>query len=405
MILKETLRQVAKSQRDGLALLGRGVEREALSEIDLSLPHALVLSGVRRCGKSTLLRQLMPKAGGYCYFNFEDTRISGFEAGDFQKLNEVLEEEYGAVSRYFFDEIQNVGRWELFVRQMLDKGKKFVITGSNASLLSRELGTRLTGRHLNLELFPFSFKEMLALRKEKPSAKAFEEYLSQGGFPEFLKSGNPEILRELLNDVIARDILVRHGLRESKTAKEMALYLITNAGKTFSYNSLKKTFSLGSVNTAISFVSYFEDAYLLFTVPKFDYSLKKQLVNPKKVYAIDNGLAQANSVSFSQDLGRMLENAVFLQLRRKYKSESVYYHAGEKECDFVVKEKGRITTALQVCHMLTEDNRERELGGLLEALDKFKLDNGLIITRDQEDELAVNGRKISVKPAWKWMLG
>ncbi len=344
----------------------------------------------------------MLKANGYCYFNFEDTRISGFEAGDFQKLDEALCEEYGPVNQYFFDEIQNVEKWELFVRQMMDKGKKFVITGSNASLLSRELGTRLTGRHLNLELFPFSFKEMLSLRKEKPSAKTFGEYLNHGGFPEFLRYENQEILRELLNDIVSRDILVRHGLRESKTAKEMALYLITNAGKTFSYNGLKKTFNLGSVNTAISFVSYFEDAYLLFTVPKFDYSLKKQLVNPKKAYAIDNGLAQANSASFSQDLGRMLENAVFLHLRRK--SKDVYYHAGKNECDFVVKEKGRISKAIQACFELTEENKKRELDGLIEAMDKFKLNSGLVITNNQQDELSINGKKIAVKPAWKWML-
>ncbi|MBI5159145.1 ATP-binding protein [Candidatus Micrarchaeota archaeon] len=402
MMLKETLKQVVKSQREELLLLEAGVQREALSMVDLSLPHALILMGVRRCGKSTLSRQLMPKAKSFSYFNFEDTRISGFDAGDFQKLGEALEEEYGAAGTCFFDEVQNVEKWELFVRQMMDKQKKFVITGSNASLLSRELGTRLTGRHLNAELFPFSFREMLALKKEKPSAKAFEEYLNKGGFPEFLKFGNPEILRELLNDIVARDIVVRHGLREAKTAKEMALYLITNAGNSFSYNGLKKTFNLGSVNTAIAFVSYFEDAYLLFTVPKFDYSLKKQLVNPKKVYAVDNGLAQANSASFSQDSGRMLENAVFLQLRRKNKD--VYYYSGENECDFAVKEKGKITQAIQACSKLTEDNKKREIDGLLEALDEFKLDEGMIASHNQEDEFTVSGKKITVKPAWKWML-
>lgn len=402
MILKETLREVVKSQREGLAKADKGVKREALSEIDLSLPHALILSGVRRCGKSTLLHQLMSKTKDYCYFNFEDTRIAGFEVGDFQNLNEAFEGEYGKVNRYFLDEIQNVEKWELFVRQMMDYRKKFVITGSNASLLSLELGTRLTGRHLNLELFPFSFKEMLALTKKKPGAEAFDEYLNKGGFPEFLKFGDPDLLRELLNDVIARDVLVRHGLRESKTAREMALYLVTNAGKAFSYNGLKKTFNLGSVNTAISFVSYFEDAYLLFTVPKFDYSLKKQLVNPKKAYVIDNGLAQANSASFSKDSGRMLENAVFLHLRKNF--GHIYYYADESECDFLVREKDRITQAIQVCRSLTRDNQKRELDGLLEALDKFKLDKGLVITNDQEDELTVNGRTILVKPAWKWML-
>lgn len=402
MILKETLRQVVRSQRADLSLLEYGVERESLNQIDLSLPYALVLSGVRRCGKSTLLRQLMEKVGECYYFNFEDTRAAGFEVEDFQKLNDVFAEEYGDYSHYFFDEIQNVQKWETFVRNMLDRKKRFVITGSNASLLSRELGTRLTGRHLRYELFPFSFGEMLALKNKKPSVNSFEEYLNKGGFPEYLKYNKADILRELLNDIIARDIVVRHKLRNPKIVKEMALYLLTNIGREFSYNNLKKTFSLGSTNSAIAFVSYFEDSYLLFTVPKFDYSLKKQLVNPKKVYSIDNGLSSVNSVSFSSDRGRMLENAVFLHLRKKCRD--VFYFREENECDFLVRENGRISSAIQVCYELHEENKKRELDGMLEPLKEFKLRDGLILTYNQEDEFKIEGRRMMVKPVWKWML-
>ena len=199
-----------------------------------------------------------------------------------------------------------------------------------------------------------------------------------------------------------RDIVVRHKLRESRTVKKMALYLISNVGKEFSYNKLKSIFELGSINTAISFVSYFEDSYLIFIVPKFDYSLKKQLINPKKAYSIDNGLSNANSASFSSDRGRMLENSVFLHLRRKY--SEIFYFKEKKECDFVVKEKNKVVMAVQVCYKLHEDNQEREVGGLVEALEKFNLEEGLILTFDQEDELKVENKKIVLKPAWKWML-
>ncbi len=187
MILRETLKAVVASQRKELASLEYGVEREGVKDIDLSLPFAFVLTGIRRCGKSTLLRQLMRKAkDSFYYFNFEDSRITGFEADDFHKLDEVLREEYGECSHYFLDEVQSAVSWELFVRTKLDAGKKFVITESNASLLSRELGTKLTGRHLNHELFPFSYREMLVLTSKKPGITSFSEYLEKGGFPDYL---------------------------------------------------------------------------------------------------------------------------------------------------------------------------------------------------------------------------
>ncbi len=400
MILKETLRTIVKTQRKELESSEYGVERKMLKEIDLAIPFAIVLSGIRRCGKSTLLRQVMKNVKKFHYFNFEDPKATSFELDDFQKLDEVFGEEYGEGDNYFFDELQNVQKWELFIRSMLDKKKHFLITGSNASLLSKELGTRLTGRHLKHELFPFSYVEFLVFTSKKAGAASFGEYLLKGGFPEYLKYGRSEILQELFSDIIIRDIVVRHKLRSPKIIKEMALYLITNVGTEFSYNSLAKTFNLGSTNSAVAFVSYLEDSYLLFTVPKFDYSLKKQAVNAKKVYSIDNGLSGVNSVSFSSNKGRMLENCVFLNLRRVGKE--IYYFKGEKECDFLIKEKNKIGQAIQVCYELNDDNKERELSGLVEALEKFNLEEGLILTYDQEDELNVSGKTIRIKPVWKW---
>jgi predicted AAA+ superfamily ATPase len=224
----------------------------------------------------------------------------------------------------------------------------------------------------------------------------------KGGFPEYLRVGRAEVLQELLNDILVRDIAVRHKIRNIKTIREMALFLLTNVGKEFSYNSLKKTFSLGSTNSVISFVSYFEDSYLLYTIPRFDYSLKKQLISPKKAYSIDNGMSNVNSASFSEDKGRMLENMVSLNLRRRF--NDIYYFHGKNECDFLVKEGVKITQAVQVCHELNEDNKDLETNGLKEALDKFKLSRGLILTFNQEDNLEAGGRDILVKPVWKWLL-
>lgn len=402
MILKEELREIVRSQRKTILESEAGVTRDKTAEIDTDMPFAIVISGIRRCGKSTVLRQLLKGRENFYYFNFEDARAAAFEVSDFQKLNEVFTEEFGKANCYFFDEIQNVQKWELFVRQMLDQKFHFVLTGSNASLLSRELGTRLTGRHLRYELFPFSFKEFLKFAKSSPDLKAFEIYFEDGGFPEYLKNKHSEILSELLNNIIARDIIVRYKLRNAKLLKEMSVYMLTNTGKEFSYTALKKTFGLGSTNSAISFVSHFEDSYLLFTIPKFSYSMKEQVRNPRKAYAIDNGLAAANSVSFSKDKGRMLENLVFLQLRRKYKD--IYYFKEERECDFIVKEKGKIAGAFQVCFELNSDNKDREIKGLQEAIEKVKPEKATILTFNQDDELSISGRKIRIMPVWKWMI-
>ena len=402
MIVKETLRKIVKSQRRDLFIKDKEINREKLEKVKPVKGFAFILSGVRRCGKSTLLKQLMKKTKKFYYFNFEDPRAVDFDLNDFQKLDEVFIEEFGQNGCYFFDEIQNVEKWELFVRALLDKKRYVIITGSNASLLSKELGTRLTGRHLREEIFPFSFKEFLKLNNKSSSLNSFREYFVKGGFPEYLKLQKAELLQELLNDIVVRDISVRYNVKNLKTLKEIALYLLSNTGKEFSYNSLKKMFELGSTNSVISFISHFEDSYLLFTIPKFDYSMKKQLVNPKKIYSIDNGLSNVNSTSFSEDKGKMLENLVFINLRKQYKD--IFYFQEEQECDFVVKEKTKITQAIQVCYEINEENKKREIDGLIKAMDKFKLKQGLILTYNQEDKLKIQNKNIVLKPVWKWLV-
>lgn len=398
MLLKETIRKVAEIQLDEVKILDQGAKRDILDSIDVASPMAIIISGVRRCGKSTLLKQIMKKSKSFNYFNFEDERVLGFDVPDFEKLDEVFSELSPGASCYFFDEIQNVPGWERFVRRKLDEGKKFFITGSNSSLLSKELGTKLTGRHLTYELFPMSYRETLRLTGEQASLSSFSKYFYKGGFPGYIKYDNDMMLQQIFNDIVIKDVVVRYSLKDPVLVKNLAKYLLTNAGNEFSYNGLKKAFDVGTASTISNFISYFEDSYLLFTIPKFSYSYKKQLMNPKKAYAIDHGLARANSVSFSEDNGRILENIVFLQLRRLY--PSIFYFREKNECDFIVQDRAGKMQAIQVCYRLDEDSLRREMKGLKEAMDMMGLKKGTIVTFDQEDKFG----DIEVMPAWKWLL-
>jgi len=402
MITRETLKEVIVSQREFLDKSEQGTMREKWKDIKIGDSFALIITGIRRCGKSTFLNQILKRQKVGYYLNFEDPRLEGFELSDFNKAELVMKEIYGGEGVYFFDEIQNVDKWEKFIRYLIDKKERIIITGSNASLLSREFGTKLTGRHLQIEMFPFSFREFLDMKREKPSVESFSKYFYKGGFPEYLKKDNPSILHELLSDVVMKDIAVRFGIKNTDILNKIAVYLISNVGKKFSYNSIKKTFEIKSVQSVIDYISFFENAYLIFTVPRFSYSYKQQQVNPKKVYSIDNGFSHNNSVSFSKDKGKMLENVVFLELRRKYKN--IFYFQDSNECDFVIKEKDRITHAIQVCFDFNEETKGREINGLVSALKKFKLKKGLILTYNQDDEFLAEGKQIKVKPVWKWLM-
>lgn len=401
MILKETLAATINSQKEFILGTDSGTGREILPAIKLLPGFATVISGIRRTGKSTLLRQLMAGKKDFAYLNFEDVRIFGFELKDFKHLEEIFSLQ-DKCDLYFFDELQVVDGWERYIRTLLDNKKTVVITGSNASLLSKELGSKLTGRHFRYELFPFSFKEALSLWNVKPSLQSFEKYLQIGGMPEYLKLLNDMILQELFNDIIARDITVRYNLRNPKLVKELALYLLSNVGKEFSFQKLRKMYDLGSVNTVISLIGYCEDSYLLFTVPQFDFSLRSRQVNAKKVYAIDTGFIHANSVSFSQDKGRILENLVFIQLKRF--GREVFYFKKDNECDFITRDKNKKLELFQVCFELNEENKDREINGMLAAMDYTKQKSGTIFTLNQTDELEFDKRTIFVKPVWKWLM-
>jgi len=378
-----------------------GLKREALQTLPDLSSYAMLVSGIRRCGKSTLLFQLLKERyPDALYLNFEDPRLYEFERKDFVRLDKVIGETGSKV--LLFDEIQIIPEWERYVRQKLDEGFKLVITGSNASLLSRELGTKLTGRHITKELFPFSYREFNLFLRFEPSADSLLQYLQKGGFPEYVKQGANEILNHIFDDILIRDIAVRYGIRDVKTLQRLALYLVSNVGKLFTANRLKGLFEVGSVNTITEYLSHLEDSYLLHFIPKFSYSLRKQMVNPRKVYAIDTGMISVNSGSFTDDNGRKLENLVYLHLRRK--SKEIYYFAEKGECDFVVFSNAVVVEVVQVCFDLNPDNLERELNGLVEAMTLFNLGEGKIVTIHQKDRYEKEDRVIEVVPCHEYLL-
>jgi len=401
MILKADIEKAYHEQQKMLKSDTSEVPRGFMKAYTPDAKHIEVITGIRRCGKSTIMKQIIRRHFRKpAFFNFEDARIFGFDIQDFPKLDSVMPHNADA---YCFDEIQNVEAWETYIRQLHDRGAKIFITGSNASLLSRELGTRLTGRHLRHAMFPFSFPEFLKFRKLKKSVSSFDQYLNSGGFPEYLLTENPEVLQMQLRDIVLRDIAIRHNIRNTKSLMEVTLFLLSNIGKEYSYNGLRKNFGMGSANTASDYVSWLEDSYLLFFLPRFSWSAKNTVVNPRKVYAIDTGMVNANTLSFMEDKGRLLENIVYLYLRQQ--PYTLYYYREQKECDFVVFEKRKCRFLIQVCWEINSDTLTRETEGLLEAMQYFKLQTGFIITHNQRDTLHIQDKILHLIPAYDFISG
>lgn len=398
-MLKDEIKNIVLSQQEWLEPESGEIERSALNLFPELTPFTYILTGVRRAGKSTLMKQLMRKFGLRNYISFEDPRTFDFKVDDFFKLEDVFKELSGEDNKYFFDEIQNVDGWERYVRLATDQKKVIFITGSNASMLSKELGTKLTGRHLDFEIFPFSYDEYLVFNGSTRSSETFQEFLFNGGFPEYLKMKRGEVLSTLVNDILNRDIFIRHSLKNTEIYRNITRFLFSNIGKEVSFNSIKNTFQLGSATSVMDFFGYLNDAYLFFLVSRFDFSLKAQAVNPKKVYGIDTGLVNFNSLSSSPDTGRLLENFIFLELKKR--SNEIHYFRKTRECDFISRSRKGAYSVIQVSWQVNADNEKRELEGLVEAMNYLNLQDGLIITFNQEDQINSNGKTIRLIPAWK----
>lgn len=410
---------VLKEQQDDFEQENPTVNREmAQKSINLlSLGMPIVITGVRRCGKSFLLKlikeELKLKDKEYLYVDFNDERLVNFELEDFQKIIDFLnEQEYKEKCVLFIDEIQEANGWEKWIDRIKNKYRIF-ITGSNSKLLSKEISTVLTGRTISLGLTPFNFNEFLEannvviknwrlnIKEQAVIRKQLKSFLEIGGIPKRVITGQVIINNELYNDILYRDVIKRFGKLE-KQIKEIALFFSSNPASLTSLRTLSKLVNIKNIATVKSIVAAFESSFLFFFINKFDYSVKTQIQNPRKVYCIDNGFLIAAGFRLSEDKGKLLENLVAVELKRR--ENEIFYHSDKYECDFLVRSGIKIKQAIQVCYELNENNRDREVMGLVEAMDKFKLSEGAIVTYDQEDEMKKNGKLIKIIPAWKWLL-
>lgn len=414
MISKEQLRQVVYDQRN--LYYDLGIERN-IDRTLVDCPEVLVLTGVRRCGKSVLMQQIRAKRAEKDYFiSFDDDRLLHFTVEDFQLLYDVFVEDFGFQHTFYFDEIQMVDGWERFVDRLYKHGNKVFITGSNAKMLSRELGTLLTGRHVSKVVYPFSLSEYMEMRGVELKSDSFyttegrallqnvqNEYLIDGGFPQYVKSRNVEYLRSLYNDILYRDIIVRYKLTADKPLKETVYYLISNATHLFTYNSVAKAIGVKSADTVKDYISYLEETYLVGQLTKYDVKVGEQIKSPKKIYFIDNALVGIIGFSFSGNEGSRLENAVFIELRRRGKE--LFYHNDGNECDFIVREELRITEAYQVCVSMQEEKmRQRELEGIRSAMKAYSLSEGYIITREETEDVKVEEGVVHLVSFARWIL-
>lgn len=419
-LTKELLISVLREQQEVFLAKDRGVEREVLDKLKtiVKSPQVTVITGLRRVGKSTLLTQIAHKylTNKFYFVNFEDERLLNFQVKDFDALHEVLISLFGEKSTFLLDEVQNVSGWERFVRRLHDQGYKFIVTGSNASLLSREFGTRLTGRSIRVELFPFSFTEFLEFKQTRipdirglttrqrgQLVKLTNEYISEGGIPDSLKYPELAIHKTLYDDVLYRDIVTRYQLDNSRSLKELAFYLISNISSLVSFNKLKDLLKLGSVNTVKSYIEYLENSWLIFMVNKYAYSVKEQQIAAKKNYAIDTGLVRSVGFSFSENKGKLMENLVFVDLRRRYQ-EIYYYKSGQDyEVDFFLPKDNLFLQVVQ--YFDNEELRKRELRALLAARREQKKHCRLVaVTESHKETIRQDDFEIETVPLYEWLL-
>jgi len=392
------------------------IEREL--KIDrISTDAATIITGVRRCGKS-ILAFLLTLNKQAAYVNFEDERLQ-VEAGNLNLILEAIASLKGEVEFIVFDEIQYINGWERFVSRLLPT-RKIIITGSNARLLSKEFATFLSGRHINYELFPFSFREYLNFNNFTPNVyltrdisktrELLKEYIKTGGFPLTFKLGR-NFLVENYKDIVERDVIQRYKMKYEKVLKELAKYYISTVSREISFNKLKNILNVKSVQTIKNYSEFLSNSYLIFFLEKYSPKLKLQMISPKKVYCIDNGFVEAMSFKASEDFGRLMENLVAVELMRRksywFKNQEIYYWKDyqQNEVDFLVKEGEKIKQLIQVTYASNKNEIEtREIKGLLKASELLNCKNLVVITWDYEDEITIENRKIVFKPLWKWLL-
>jgi len=405
--LKQIIKEYEEIPFEGLK---RGYDTEFYH-----LDSALTIIGPRRAGKTTYLREVIAtlKLEHFLFLNFEDERI--LPINDIDLFIEAYYELYHQKPHIFMDEVQNAENWHLKVRRLIDQKYKVFITGSNANLLSSEIATHLAGRTFIRRVLPFTFQDFLQLKqipyetnavysKERFSIKdGFQEFLAYGGFPEVIKTKlKRELLRQYFDIVFYKDLIVRYNVRQETGLRLLIKKLVENIGKNYNVTNLKNRISQIakiSKQSLFDYLRFLEDSFFVIHIQNYQKSFL-QRETERKTYVIDNGFL--NMLSLEVEPGKLLENIVLLEFMKRGKE--VFYFKQKYECDFLVKTNHEITNALQVCWELTDMNRDREINGLIEALNFLELKTGLIITNSQEQVFELNKKTIEVKPAWKWLL-
>ena len=375
----------------------------------------LALTGVRRSGKSSMTVQLaLGRLKETFFFNFEDPIF--FPGASVEVLDQLLslyEEETGKMPKLvILDEIQNVQGWERWVRKAIDLGHyQIVITGSSSHLLSSEIATAISGRVIEQTIWPLSLSEYLIFLGNTPSSKgawlrALENYLRWGGFPKIILTPDENdriiLLKQYLSDIVLRDVVARHSIKNQKALHQIVSFYLTGLSCLHSYNSLRKAFEI-SIELASTLTGYLTQAFLVFEMSRYHPNLKVQARDPKKIYVIDTGLRTVSLQSDREDWGRLAENAVYLELRRRGKQ--AFYYKQAQEVDFVITELGKPIDAIQVCYSDLEDQetRNREINALLECLQTLELPSGKILTLSLEDVFLKEGKAIHLIPLYQWL--
>lgn len=382
-----------------------------------------VVLGPRRAGKSVFSLMLL-KDRPFMYFNFDDEILASAGGISTDELMKELHAAYGNTKNILFDEMQNLPTWELFVNRLHREGYNLVLTGSNARLLSKELATALTGRHIPIEILPFDFKEFLRAKnfqidpkyaslpqKHGELLKLMDDYLINGGFPEVVVSNlDPKDYLEVLFDsLLFKDVVKRHKVKFSTQIGNLGSYLINNFASLYSLRKLQDVLNLKSVTTTEKYTKYLEEAYLVFSLLRYSPKSVQRIKSPKKIYAVDNGFINAKAIQFSPDKGKLMENLVFMEFVKrgiKPNSELFYYKTrNDREVDFVVKKGTETVELIQVCYeTINSDIEQRETKALLEASEELRANKLTILSWDEKREVEQNGMTIHLKPLWEWCL-
>ena len=381
----------------------------------MSSPLIKVVLGPRRAGKSVFSLMLL-KGKSFLYFNFDDPALVG-EKLDLYELVDELHKFYGDTKFVLFDEIQNLKGWELFANRLHRQGYNLILTGSNANLLSVELATHLTGRHLPIEILPFDFQEFLKAKNfskfdQKPELlKLLEQYMTFGGFPEVVtKNQHPRgYLDVLFDSLLFKDVVKRHKVRFSEQIDQLGSYLINNVSNQYSFRKLANILKFKSDVTLEKYLKYLEEAYIIFSLSSFSAKAGERLRSPKKIYTVDNGFVASKAVQHFSDNGKLMENLVFTEfVKRGFEPnrELFYYKTRNgREVDFAIMNGYEISKLIQVCYDVRNlDAEQREVKSLIEASDELKVDNLTVLTWDDEREVKKNGKTVKFKPLWKWLL-